>query len=223
MSGVILRNVHLSYYGKKKRVDVLRGANLRVEEPCLVAITGLSGSGKSSILNCVAGLVKPQAGIVEILGKAHGDRSENEIADLRNSTMGFVFQAYHLLPQMNARDNAALPLRICGLDKKSAQERSRVQLRKFGLSERLLHRPHELSGGEQQRVALARALISDPQIILADEPTGSLDTESADNVIQLLKESCEGRILLLVTHSAQIAQQCDVWYELKHGIISRKE
>ncbi|MGD9946170.1 MAG: ABC transporter ATP-binding protein [Burkholderiaceae bacterium] len=200
---VVLAGVGKSY-GERRIIDQL---SLRIAAGERVALLGESGSGKSTLLNLIAGLEPADAGRIEVAGVDVSRLDADGAARLRRHTIGFVFQAFHLLPHLNAVQNVAVPLLLAGLRADAAQARSGALLARVGLGGRLTAMPRELSGGEQQRVALARALVNEPRLILADEPTGNLDAGSAAQALRLIAEltASGGAALLLVTHSAQAA------------------
>ncbi len=225
MSGALvrLRDVRLSYAaaaGDGASRDVLRGVDLDVAARESLAVVGPSGSGKSSLLHVAGTLLPPTSGTVELDGRDPFALDDDERARLRNRFLGFVFQAHHLLPQCSALENALVPAlaRPAG-ERAAAQERARSLLERVGLAERMTHRPAQLSGGECQRVAVVRALVNEPALLLADEPTGSLDERSADALGELLAElrDAQGVALVVVTHSERLAQRADRVLELRDG------
>ncbi|OSZ62596.1 ABC transporter ATP-binding protein [Hydrogenophaga sp. IBVHS2] len=200
-----------------RRVNVLREVDLQIEAGTRVAIAGPSGSGKTSLLLLLSGLERPTAGLIRIDGIDLAELDADGLADLRRQRIGIVFQNFHLLPSLSALDNAALPLRMAGDGR--AREAAAAMLQRVGLGDRLQHRPTELSGGEQQRVAIARALVHRPRLLLADEPTGNLDGDTAASVRELLfglnREL--GTTLVLVTHDMDFAARCDRVLRLHDG------
>ena len=186
-------------------VHALRGISFSVEQGEFLSIMGPSGSGKSTCMNMIGCLDRPTKGLVEIGGKDTAKMSENELAVLRNKTIGFVFQQYHLLPALNVLENVMLPLRYQGIDKTKRIQMAKDALKLVGLEERMLHRPFELSGGQKQRVAIARAVVTKPSIILADEPTGALDSKTGQSVLKLFRKiNRQGTTIVIVTHDPGI-------------------
>ncbi|MCB1127271.1 MAG: ABC transporter ATP-binding protein, partial [Verrucomicrobiae bacterium] len=182
--------VHKRYSLGRREIEVLHGVDLAVQSGSFLALRGASGAGKSTLLHLLGGLDVPNAGRVEFEGTELGRLSQKRLARFRNSRVGFVFQAYHLLPELDAVENVCIPARMARVPAREATEKAVGILNRVGLGHRLDHRPRELSGGEQQRVAIARALINDPVLLLADEPTGNLDEHTGDEVIGLLLELC---------------------------------
>jgi lipoprotein-releasing system ATP-binding protein len=201
--------------------DVLRNVNLSVNKGDRLAIVGSSGSGKSTLLHLLGGLDEPTSGSVEIHGQDISTLSVNTLSKLRNQSLGFVYQFHHLLPEFTALENVAIPLVIGGLNPKIAHQQAEDLLSKVGLSHRLIHKPSELSGGERQRAALARALITQPDCLLADEPTGNLDHRTAQAIFNLILELNEslGTALIIVTHDPQLASQMDRVLTLQDGAL----
>lgn len=209
MSAIIrMNNVIKTYAMKDTPVYALRGISFSIEQGEYVAIMGPSGSGKSTCMNMIGCLDRPSDGTVEINGKNTADMTEAQLAELRNRTVGFVFQQYHLLPAMTVLENVMLPLRYQGIDRRERKERAQAALERMGLQNRLSHLPHELSGGQKQRVAIARATVTNPHIILADEPTGALDTETGEQVLALFSEiNNRGTTIIVVTHNPEIGER----------------
>ncbi len=206
----------------KRELTVLRGINIDIEQGELVAIMGPSGSGKSTMLNLIGCLDKPTSGSYYLEGREVSRLSSGELAQIRGQKVGFVFQTFNLLPRLSALANVELGIRYCG---GGDRNRAIEALDKVGLSDRANHRPTELSGGEQQRVAIARALVKNPPLILADEPTGNLDSHSGQEIISILTSlhSEQGITLLMVTHDSNIAHQCQRIIHLMDGQIEAEE
>lgn len=207
MSETVIRmeKVFRTYKMGNNEVHALRGISFSVEQGEFLSIMGPSGSGKSTCMNMIGCLDRPTKGLVEIGGKDTAKMSENELAVLRNKTIGFVFQQYHLLPALNVLENVMLPLRYQGIDKTKRIQMAKDALKLVGLEERMLHRPFELSGGQKQRVAIARAVVTKPSIILADEPTGALDSKTGQSVLKLFRKiNRQGTTIVIVTHDPGI-------------------
>ena len=200
-------------------LQVLANVNFAVQAGERIAIIGASGSGKTTLLQILGGLDRPSAGVVRIAGSDIHALDEKQRGELRNRTLGFIYQFHHLLPEFSALENVAMPLLVRREPKRKAEEQARAVLTRVGLAERLAHRPHELSGGERQRAAVARALVTQPRIVLADEPTGNLDGGNAEAVFALLLELNRelGTSLIVVTHDSRLAARMDRILEIKQG------
>jgi putative ABC transport system ATP-binding protein len=202
-------------------VPALRGISFDVEESEFLAVLGPSGSGKSTLLHIIGCLDRPDEGEILFEGINILSLTDDELAELRLKKIGFVFQFFNLLPRLTALENVKIPLTLAGISDKEADERARNLLELVGLGKRLNHKPSELSGGEQQRVAIARALINNPKLVLADEPTGNLDTNSGWEIVSLMRKLNEelGQTFIVVTHDPQIAEAADRIIYLKDGLI----
>ena len=200
-------------------LDVLRGVDLKVEAGEMLAIIGESGSGKSTLMHILGGLDRPTSGQVLLSERSLADRSDEELAEVRNRGVGFVFQFHHLLREFSALENVALPLRIAGRTPEVAEARARTLLDRVGLGGRLHHRPAQLSGGEQQRTAVARALAAEPGVVLADEPSGNLDHANGERLHDLLAEVVRdlGVGMVVVTHNISLADRARAVYQLRDG------
>ena len=202
-----MKNVSRTYQMGEEEVHALRGISFEVQQGEFLSIMGPSGSGKSTCMNMIGCLDRPSGGIVEIGGKETAKMTEKELAVLRNKIIGFVFQQYHLLPGMSVLENVMLPLRYQGIERSKRAELAKIALEKVNLLDRINHRPHELSGGQKQRVAIARAMVTKPQIILADEPTGALDSKTGKQVMKLFREiNKSGTTIVIVTHDPGIGE-----------------
>lgn len=220
MTVVELENVKKIYSMGDAEVHALKGISFKVEQGEFISIMGPSGSGKSTCMNMIGCLDTPTSGIVKIDGKETSRMTETELAVLRNKTIGFVFQQYHLIPSMTVIENVMLPLKYKRTERKDRLALAKAALEKVGLSERENHRPNELSGGQKQRVAIARAIIAEPKIILADEPTGALDTNTRIQVMNLFHEiNKTGTTIIIVTHDPRIGESTERVIKILDGLL----
>ena len=200
------------------KLDILQDISMDIARGSTVSMTGPSGSGKTTLLGMLAGLDLPSSGTIKLLGQTVSDMGEDERAQLRNGQVGFVFQSFHLMPNLNALENVSLALEVMS-GSQNIREQALQSLASAGLSERSSHLPSELSGGEQQRVALARSMVTNPAVLFADEPTGNLDRKTSGQIVDLMFSLAEQRAstLILATHDHQIAERCDVQYRIEAG------
>ena len=215
-------NLSHTYHDGENDVNVLKNVNFAVKEGESVAIIGSSGSGKSTLLHLLGSLDTPSEGRILVAGEDISAYSPGQLAALRNNTMGFIYQFHHLLPEFTALENVAMPLMIQGQPQSQALAEAQSWLSKVALAHRASHYPEQLSGGERQRVAIARAMITQPQLLLADEPTGNLDEQTGQLVFDLLLQlqQSSNTALVIVTHDLQLAQQLDRRYRISHGSLS---
>ncbi|HEX2569158.1 MAG TPA: ABC transporter ATP-binding protein [Polyangia bacterium] len=218
---VKLRGIRKTFWRGKEPVEVLKNLDLDVPEGSFEALMGPSGSGKSTLLNLIAGLDRPTGGTIEVENHDLTKFSEGELARWRSQTIGFIFQAYNLMPVLTALQNVELPLLLTKLSGPERKKRAQTALRVVGLEERMHHFPRQLSGGQEQRVAIARAIVNDPKIIVADEPTGDLDRKSADEVLNLLTRLNRefGKTIFMVTHDPQAAERATITHRLDKGAL----
>jgi lipoprotein-releasing system ATP-binding protein len=222
---VVARNLKKSFQHMGRTLDVLKGIDLEIFEGEVVAIVGQSGAGKSTFLHCIGTLDIPTGGSIQIAGEELTTMSGARLADLRNRTIGFVFQFHHLLPEFNALENVAMPGLIQGKSRREMEPRARALLDEVGLKDRALHRPGELSGGEQQRVALARALVLEPKLLLADEPSGNLDSTTSAQIHDLFFaiNRQRGTTIVVVTHNTALAASMPRTITLKDGKVEKDD
>jgi putative ABC transport system ATP-binding protein len=210
-----------SYTQGSQNIEIFESLNFHVQKSQRVAIMGKSGSGKSTLLSIISGIIKPDAGDISLDSIFYKNLQESELNDFRATNIGFIFQNFHLVSYLNALENVMLPAKVCKISK--PKEKAVELLKSVGLDHRLDHLPSQLSGGEKQRVAIARALIHNPKIILADEPSGNLDDETGNAVMDILFELIKknGTTLILVTHSKDVALRCEKTYKLAHGSLTQ--
>lgn len=217
LNGIVKR----FYIGKPNELEILHGINLEVERGEFVSIVGESGSGKSTLMNIIGALDRPTEGEYRLQGKNIGEAKDRELSSIRNQEIGFVFQTYNLIPRTTALENVELPMLYGKMKKTERRERAREFLELVGMKERMLHKPEELSGGQKQRTAIARAMANDPSIILADEPTGALDSETSRRIMDIFHRLHreQGKTIVLITHSTELAQETDRVVKISDGRI----
>ena len=224
MSEVLLSatGLHKTYILGRRSLEVLRGVDVELRRGEFLALRGASGAGKSTLLHLLGGLDSPNRGEIRLAGRNLATLGRDELARLRNKEVGFIFQAYYLLPELDALENVCLPARMARTPAPKAEARGRDLLARVGLKDRLEHKPYELSGGEQQRVAIARAMINEPDLILADEPTGNLDSHTGEEIIELLcaLRAEKQTTLIMATHDARVAARAPKVVELVDGLIA---
>ena len=216
-----LVNLSKSYVSESEEINPLRNINLKIYKGQFIAVVGRSGSGKTTLLNVMAGLDKPTSGDILIQGSNITGMDENALTEIRRTTIGFIFQSFGLLPLLSAFENVELPLRISGVDHNERFNRTKEALDIVGLNPRSNHRPYELSGGEQQRVSIARAIVTKPAIILADEPTGELDSTNAKSIFGLFKDMVveQGMTIIAATHDSSLLSMADEVKEIRDGAL----
>jgi len=215
---IVTQNISKTYGKPPLQVYALRETNLHIKQGDYIAIIGPSGSGKSTLMNLLGCLDKPSSGNIIIDGSDVSTLNENELARIRREKIGFIFQKYNLIPTLNALENVELSMGFAGIDSQTRTKKAKELLEMVELSKRLTHKPSEMSGGEQQRVAIARALSNNPSIILADEPTGNVDTKSGDNIMRILEEvNKRGETIIVVTHNMTIAQRAKRVLRIQDG------
>ena len=220
-----LQDLAKSYQRGGQTIPVLTGIHLDIAQGEFLALMGPSGSGKSTLLNLIAGIDQPTGGVLEIGGVNLAELNASDLARWRAQNVGFIFQFYNLMPVLTAQENVELPLMLTQLSKRERRQRAALALSMVGLAERGEHLPSELSGGQQQRVAIARAIVSDPSLIVADEPTGDLDRQSADDVLKLLQQLNRelGKTIIMVTHDRRAAQAAHSILHLDKGVLAERE
>lgn len=225
MSNVIkIRNITRDFHLGQEIVKVLKGIDIDIEKGEYVAFMGPSGSGKSTLMNLLGCLDTPTSGQYILSGKDVSKMADDELAEIRNKEIGFVFQTFNLLPRTTALDNVALPMVYAGASKKDRTARAEKVLRDVGLADRMDHKPNQLSGGQRQRVAVGRALVNKPSIILADEPTGNLDSKTSVEIMALFDEiHANGNTVILVTHEEEVAEHADRIIRLRDGMVESDE
>jgi len=221
-SAVSVQNVRKIYQRDSQQITVLDGMNLEVPTGEFVALMGPSGSGKTTLLNLIAGIDRPTSGRVVVANTDLTPLSEGELAKWRSRHIGFIFQFYNLIPVLNAIENVELPLLLTSLSGKERHDRAMTALRIVGLEDRYKHYPRQLSGGQEQRVAIARAIVTDPSVLVADEPTGDLDHKSAEEILDLMQTFNKefGKTILMVTHDPRAAERAHVQHHLEKGVLS---
>ncbi|HAI58889.1 MAG TPA: ABC transporter ATP-binding protein [Xanthomonadaceae bacterium] len=218
---VEIRQLTKAYVRGKQVVEVLHGIDLDIPEGDFVALMGPSGSGKTTLLNLIGGIDSPSSGVLNVGGQRIDDYGADELAQWRAETVGFIFQSYNLMPVLSALKNVELPLLLTGMGAAERTRRARIALDLVGIGDRASHKPNELSGGQQQRVAIARALVSDPKLLICDEPTGDLDRKTADEVLRLLQRlnSEFGKTIIMVTHDPKAAEYAKRTVHLDKGTL----
>jgi putative ABC transport system ATP-binding protein len=222
MAMVDVRNVRKVYRRDAEELTVLDGLSLNIEEGDFVALMGPSGSGKSTLLNLIAGIDKPTSGEVVVAGTDVARLDETQLAEFRSHNVGFIFQFYNLIPVLSATENVELPLLLTHLKKAERRERALTALKVVGLADRASHYPRQLSGGQEQRVAIARAIVTDPKVVVADEPTGDLDAKSATEILELLATLNHDfkKTIVMVTHDPRAAAKAHTRYHLDKGVLT---
>ena len=221
-TAVSVQNVRKFYQRDRLQIKVLDGLNLEVPQGEFLALMGPSGSGKTTLLNLIAGIDRATSGRVVVAGTDLGPLSEGELAKWRSRNVGFIFQFYNLIPVLNALENVELPLLLSPLSKRERRERAMTALRIVGLADRSKHYPRQLSGGQEQRVAIARAVVTDPTVLVADEPTGDLDAQSAEEILDLMQTFNKefGKTIVMVTHDPRAAARAHVQRHLDKGVLT---
>ncbi|MCZ6475043.1 MAG: ABC transporter ATP-binding protein [Gammaproteobacteria bacterium] len=221
---IVTRNLQRRYDMGGEVIHALRGIDLQIDHGEYVAVMGPSGSGKSTLMNMIGCLDTPDGGKYWLNGELVSDMNDRQLARIRNSEVGFVFQSFNLLPRANALHNVEMPLIYGGMKRKDRLERAAAALTRVGLADRMTHRPNEMSGGQRQRIAIARALVTEPSILLADEPTGNLDTATGQDILALFDElHAAGHTIILVTHEANVAEHAARSITLRDGSIEKDQ
>ena len=222
VAAVSVQNVVKIYQRDSQQITVLDGLNLEVPQGEFLALMGPSGSGKTTLLNLIAGIDRATSGTVRVAGTDLTPLSEGELAKWRSRNVGFIFQFYNLIPVLNAVENVELPLLLSHLSKKERRERALTALRIVGLADRSKHYPRQLSGGQEQRVAIARAIVTDPAVLVADEPTGDLDSKSAEEILDLIETFNQefGKTIVMVTHDPRAASRAHIQRHLEKGVLT---
>lgn len=219
-----IKDLRKKYIMGEMEVEALRGVNLNIKANEFVSIMGPSGSGKSTLMNILGCLDTPTSGEYLFDSIDISSRTDDELSAIRNKKIGFIFQTFNLLPKLDALQNVELPLMYSGVEKKERKELAKKALTRLGLEGRMNHKPNELSGGQRQRVAIARALVTNPEIILADEPTGNLDTKTGEEIMEIFRElHKEGNTIILITHEPEIAEQANRGIIIRDGLITKDE
>jgi putative ABC transport system ATP-binding protein len=222
---VRVRDVHKHFTRGSERIDVLKGVNLEIPKGDFLALMGPSGSGKTTLLNLIGGLDQPTGGAVEVNGVPVSTLSGSQLSKWRAQNIGFVFQLYNLLPVLTAEKNVELPLLLTKLGKAERKKRAGIALKVVGLADRAKHYPRQLSGGQEQRVGIARAIVTDPTLLLCDEPTGDLDRKAGDEILDLLQSlnRDHGKTIVMVTHDPRAAERAQRTIHLEKGVLTRSE
>jgi putative ABC transport system ATP-binding protein len=217
-----LRGISKLYQRGREKLEVLKGLDLDIDEGAFEALMGPSGSGKSTLLNLIAGLDRPTSGSIEVGGVDPSKMSEGERAKWRSRNVGFIFQTFNMMPVLTARENVELPLLLTKLSSSERRKRAEIALKVVGLADRMDHYPRQLSGGQEQRVTIARAIVTDPKIIVADEPTGDLDRKSAEEILDLLQQlnKEQNKTIIMVTHDPQAAERASRIHHLDKGALA---
>lgn len=217
-----LTNVNKIYGKGDSEVHALKDVNLELPDGKFISIVGKSGSGKSTMMNIIGALDSPTSGSINANGFELTKMRSNELADYRNKYIGYIFQSFYLEPTFTVLENVAMPLTIAGMKKSEREEKAKAVIEKLGLTDKMYKKANELSGGQKQRVSIARAIVHNPELLLADEPTGNLDSQNGAEVIRLLQQICdEGKTVVLVTHNIEDAKKTDLMVEIKDGVVSK--